>query len=465
MQDEVTQRCAQRRAEVDQVLDLLATSNDKIHLHYQEERNRILERYRIADQYETRCKLKQQELDVTDRRIKLMQEEVSLKTAEIVTLQQEEEQWQRKVHELETEPRVSGLAEDVGFGLSNMLATITSNESRLRALEDQLLATQIELDQKAQEIGQLQAQRSTLQAERAYERETVTRTISENNALISKLKTDLEELRLRNVQPELRLRELQDARQRIQDSVTALQNERAKLDQDLQMAADQRRRSEEDVKRRLRTLTQSGDVAEVRQKLDETMMLLKAAALNLHTDYQLIGQIRSEMKGFDPGQREEQFNKCYTATKHCVADIYGPEKLQLSQWALDQPELPTNVPTSKVEQLLAAIKHMVIAYDMLPLRSKTQMREAGAVIENSYYLYALVKQATARLRELEIDRSRTKVPTAAKRSPSISQPRPVSQPQPQATTKTRTEKEPEKDKVAPRIAGRVTTTRSASKVA
>eukprot|EP01012_Entosiphon_sulcatum_P033204 TRINITY_DN4206_c0_g1_i1.p2 TRINITY_DN4206_c0_g1~~TRINITY_DN4206_c0_g1_i1.p2 ORF type:complete len:478 (-),score=86.67 TRINITY_DN4206_c0_g1_i1:25-1458(-) len=472
MQAELTQRCTQRRAEIEQLISQITASNDVVLKQYQEEQARIQERYKIVDAYETRHRAKELEINLLERKIKLLQEEAAQKTSEITTLQVDEEQWLRRLQEIDTAPRPSEPSgtTDLTFGIPTLLASIQANESRLRTLEDQLLATQQQVDQKGEAISRLQQERSAIQAERAQEREVLTRTLHENNVMIDSLKEELEGLRLKNIHPESRLRELQEQRQRTQDNVTVLYTEQQRLHEELQMALEQRKRSEEDVKRRLRTLSQNGDSAEVRQKLDETMMLLKAAAINLHHDYQLIGQIRADTKNLDPVQREEVFNRSYAATKHCVAEIYGAEKMQGSQWALEQPELPTGTSPGKLEQLLLSIKQMVIAYDMLPLKSKTQMKEAGPVIENSYYLYSIVKHATQRLKDIEIERSRAKTTTGApKRSTSASHPRAGgTPPHPAPGTNTRQVPAPRPTSLfteevkapvtAPRIAGKVTTT-------
>ncbi|KAJ9456856.1 hypothetical protein DIPPA_00308 [Diplonema papillatum] len=138
-------------------------------------------------------------------------------------------------------------------------------------------------------------------------------------------------------------------------------------------------------------------------KLEEVMMLIKAACINLNTDHAFIGEVNEKASSVATELPEhrglQSFCDAFRYIKGQVECLNGLQR-EHERWAVRGGD----VVYEAVEPLLSALKQLVTCYDMMPDSAKREIPFTHEIIRNSTHLLNLVQETS--LKYLEIERAR-----------------------------------------------------------
>eukprot|EP01062_Namystynia_karyoxenos_P025732 TRINITY_DN20179_c0_g1_i1.p1 TRINITY_DN20179_c0_g1~~TRINITY_DN20179_c0_g1_i1.p1 ORF type:complete len:962 (+),score=351.95 TRINITY_DN20179_c0_g1_i1:92-2977(+) len=175
---------------------------------------------------------------------------------------------------------------------------------------------------------------------------------------------------------EARRSELQELRDRLEESRQAREDKKALLERVLQEAQEQR-----DSKERKQ--------AEISSQLqvEDFMAKLKARVINYHRDYVLIEKTRDQVQPIGPLPVEKLFLESHMAVKRVVIEVTKHQIETGARWEqLRKGGKWRDIPDHHKMTILHAIKVMIICYDLMPQLIRDQLSTDDEILDNTEYL-------------------------------------------------------------------------------
>eukprot|EP01065_Artemidia_motanka_P027337 TRINITY_DN32540_c0_g1_i1.p1 TRINITY_DN32540_c0_g1~~TRINITY_DN32540_c0_g1_i1.p1 ORF type:complete len:479 (+),score=146.54 TRINITY_DN32540_c0_g1_i1:86-1522(+) len=178
---------------------------------------------------------------------------------------------------------------------------------------------------------------------------------------------------------------------------------RGALEEDLERCKQLKAVGEVELKEHLDALNSSPDPDVELMKLEEVMMLLKGAAINLATDHCFVGEVNqlASAAPFDDDRGLSAFCNAFRYVRTYVESTQGPQ-VPGERWMPPEGQQWASVPDECIEKLLSALKQLVICFDMMYEEGKRRAPFARELVRNSSHLLDLIQETSVKYREKEI---------------------------------------------------------------
>eukprot|EP00756_Hemistasia_phaeocysticola_P033737 Hpha_TRINITY_DN16480_c6_g3::TRINITY_DN16480_c6_g3_i1::g.163754::m.163754 len=177
------------------------------------------------------------------------------------------------------------------------------------------------------------------------------------------------------------------------------------LEADLRSSREGMRQAELELADRERR--DAGDEDLELMRLEDVMMLLKAAAVSLGDDHQFIGLVCQKVLEVEEGEFRglDAFSQAFAFVRRYVEETLGPQPDGVRWGPAEGGE--TNwgsVPYEAVEVLLSALKQMVVCFDMMYEEGKRAVTFSREIVLNSGHLLSLIQETVCKYKEIELAR-------------------------------------------------------------
>eukprot|EP01065_Artemidia_motanka_P027191 TRINITY_DN32409_c0_g1_i1.p1 TRINITY_DN32409_c0_g1~~TRINITY_DN32409_c0_g1_i1.p1 ORF type:complete len:450 (+),score=209.15 TRINITY_DN32409_c0_g1_i1:49-1398(+) len=193
----------------------------------------------------------------------------------------------------------------------------------------------------------------------------------------------------------------------ISEKMEALRTKVQELRESIAATERDRRAIEEDKRTLAERIVRS---AEPERKMAESMMLLKAAVINLHRDYTCIVQVRDRI--LRRSDQEAVFKEAHNTIKTALninSILPTSKKWVRGRTALTEKDIGMkgrNQPLQAHEYraIFKALQDMVIAWDVMPEDRRRRMTTCDEVVANAVLLYNLARHTLAELNKILADK-------------------------------------------------------------
>lgn len=131
-----------------------------------------------------------------------------------------------------------------------------------------------------------------------------------------------------------------------------------------ELAAQQRRRS-------------------VQDQMLSLIFALKVKVLNFHADFALVHQVHEKLRQGTPVTKI--FLEAHQAVKRIIVDVTKQPHLNQEEWPLT-PEMITKFPSHHLSTLLAAIKALVITFDVMDQETRASIQSDAEIVTNARWV-------------------------------------------------------------------------------
>eukprot|EP01062_Namystynia_karyoxenos_P066818 TRINITY_DN6073_c0_g1_i1.p1 TRINITY_DN6073_c0_g1~~TRINITY_DN6073_c0_g1_i1.p1 ORF type:complete len:583 (+),score=193.93 TRINITY_DN6073_c0_g1_i1:67-1749(+) len=321
--------------------------------------------------------------------------------------------------------RAEDYCDDRSEALASSLRAVRDRELRLRACEERLLGRRVAEARAAVATRELERERQELQGELDEWRDSIAARLAERRGESSAMLRELEQLTGQRDDLKRRVRRHQERRVAVTDRAEQLHAVRVALQQDLCAARQAKLHAEAAMRERAEmlcheacTLAARPDGAQLRRKVEETLMGLKAAVINLSTDLSFVAEVALASGAADGDPDDLQrgtgpFAEAWRYVQGYADDALGRQP-RGERWRprrgdavggleqhLDTAWPPA--PSDAVEPLLAALKQLVVGWDMMHPHAKDQVAATCGpeIVANTHPLLALAEEAVVKHRELQ----------------------------------------------------------------
>eukprot|EP01062_Namystynia_karyoxenos_P073700 TRINITY_DN70516_c0_g1_i1.p1 TRINITY_DN70516_c0_g1~~TRINITY_DN70516_c0_g1_i1.p1 ORF type:complete len:484 (+),score=226.19 TRINITY_DN70516_c0_g1_i1:87-1454(+) len=220
--------------------------------------------------------------------------------------------------------------------------------------------------------------------------------------------------------------ELEAAPAAVAERIAELQNSTAELRENLAAAERDRLAVEEDKQSLAERIVRSQDPA---RKMAESMMLLKAAVINLYKDYGAIVQVRDRI--LRRADQEAVFKEAHNSIKTALRiDLHLPPSKQWTRGGALITDKDVGMKGRKQplqahenRAIFKALQEMVVAWDVMPEERWGSMATCEEVVANAMLLYALARHTLGELNKILAERKQG-LGAAEKRAGSLTIPQP-----------------------------------------
>eukprot|EP01062_Namystynia_karyoxenos_P059734 TRINITY_DN51157_c0_g1_i1.p1 TRINITY_DN51157_c0_g1~~TRINITY_DN51157_c0_g1_i1.p1 ORF type:complete len:557 (+),score=221.36 TRINITY_DN51157_c0_g1_i1:100-1770(+) len=334
------------------------------------------------------CETELQEL-LAERDAKTREEEELLK--ELAALEQQRERGEHGSLSAETADIMSRMAE------------IDERERYLRLLEQRAMHKDQLEDEGRKAVEALLREQEDLMRMHGQFYQTAEATLEGYRQNAEDLERRYGEAQAQREELAAQVRDMRAQRDGERTHLEALQQVHAALEDDLERSRLAAAEAEAELARYLEHLNSGVDPEWELMKLEEVMMLLKAAAISLSTDHAFIGEVLEKVTEMGEETEErglQSFCDAYRYIRTRVEALQGTQPLG-QRWRAPDGEQWHPVPYELVEPLLSALKQLVICFDMMFDAAKRSIPFARELIRNSAHLLDLLQETGLKYREIE----------------------------------------------------------------
>eukprot|EP01060_Flectonema_neradi_P021706 TRINITY_DN2957_c5_g1_i1.p1 TRINITY_DN2957_c5_g1~~TRINITY_DN2957_c5_g1_i1.p1 ORF type:complete len:490 (+),score=140.53 TRINITY_DN2957_c5_g1_i1:93-1562(+) len=284
--------------------------------------------------------------------------------------------------------------------LLQQLQELEEREKHLRKLENRLICCEELRLEGSKTLEALRREHDQLGQVQGQYYQGVRGQMEDNQRVADQLTIQLKELTDKREHLLSTSRETATAKQQNEELYQQLTDVKAVLEADLKKSQTAMSRGEQELNHYMSELLgHNTPPYKLFCKMEETMMLLKAAAINLDSDHAFIGEI-NEKAGFVSPEIEyrglQSFCDAFRYIKGQVECHFGVQP-EHERWILSGDEIVFE----EVEPLLSALKQLVTCYDMMPDDAKLEIPFTKEIIRNSSHLLNLIQETALKYQEIE----------------------------------------------------------------
>eukprot|EP01062_Namystynia_karyoxenos_P003290 TRINITY_DN11171_c0_g1_i1.p1 TRINITY_DN11171_c0_g1~~TRINITY_DN11171_c0_g1_i1.p1 ORF type:complete len:539 (+),score=231.07 TRINITY_DN11171_c0_g1_i1:101-1618(+) len=303
------------------------------------------------------------------------------------------------------------------------LQEVEGREVDLRDLEDRMLGVEELIEKQMLELEQLRGEAAALQREGPG---ADTLELEKQRQVAQALQRTLHKLQQRRDEAARKREKLRGQVGEIEAQAAELAEEQAGLQQRLEAELLAQDRTEQALGRELEAANSAQQSEEQYRQLEEAMMLVKAAAINLALDTGFISDVCATYRcGAAPGgpsaaasdsgsaapppapspspgpergpSAAEGFDAAFSFLRHHITRVHGPQR-EGDRWLLRHPERAPEA--DEVEGLLSAVKQMVVCFDAMHSDARRRVPLAREVTRNGTNIREMAFDLTARYGQL-----------------------------------------------------------------
>ena len=329
-----------------------------------------------------------------DHALEVQEKKMGTLQRELQSLQQHREEKDRTLSKLEADLEgavarlnQSGATSHDAEALLKQLQSLEERERHLRKLESRLISCEDLRVEGSETLKALLRDHEELGALQGHYYQNVHSQMHNNQTVADTLTAQLKEVTDKKQLLLHEKRETIDAKQRREEYYQEIVDVKGILEADLKRAQTTLQRQEQELLTYMDELV--GPYAQPERlltKLEETMMLLKAAAINLDSDFCFVGEINEKASLIPPVTMElpadvvenstdpdeayfqamqpfrglQSFCDAFKFVHAQIEEIHGPQA-EHERWTLRGEEMPLDI----IEPLLSALKQLVTCYDMV----------------------------------------------------------------------------------------------------
>eukprot|EP01063_Lacrimia_lanifica_P014461 TRINITY_DN21038_c0_g1_i1.p1 TRINITY_DN21038_c0_g1~~TRINITY_DN21038_c0_g1_i1.p1 ORF type:complete len:474 (+),score=239.41 TRINITY_DN21038_c0_g1_i1:84-1505(+) len=348
----------------------------------------------------------QRAIELFDRRINDMQADLNALREQLVDRQHMQTKIETDLQAANVRLANAGHAPKSADALLQQLQQLEQQESHVRALEGRIISCEDARLEGAETLDALLHEHEGLNSVQGEYYQSVHGEMVDNQAHADELTGQLQQLvEQKQALAEKRREHLED-RASTEAHYQELSDVKGVLESDLKTVQGSLAAAEQQLTVYMEGLlgVKAGP-AKLFCKMEETMMLLKAAAVNLHADFSFIGEVNAKASmlssyaadAANPIDRGLQsFCDAYAYIRDQVEQLHGPQAPG-ERWVVRGAEVPLEV----VEPMLSALKQLVTCYDMIPDQSKLSIPCAKEIMINTTHLVNLTHETSVKYVEME----------------------------------------------------------------
>eukprot|EP01062_Namystynia_karyoxenos_P066009 TRINITY_DN60032_c0_g1_i1.p1 TRINITY_DN60032_c0_g1~~TRINITY_DN60032_c0_g1_i1.p1 ORF type:complete len:574 (+),score=162.39 TRINITY_DN60032_c0_g1_i1:66-1787(+) len=280
-----------------------------------------------------------------------------------------------------------------------LVQLLEEREQHARQLERRILDADSQRDTTSQALRNLLREHEELSKVQSTFYQSVEQEMLANQRVCDTLTQQLRQLQDERQQRADRRRAAHQEKARGEELYARLVLEKSDLEAELRRAKQQLRKAED---AHITTTEQRlGAHSDQMLKMEETMMLLKAFAIRLDTDYGFVGEVNeraSEVSAETSGHRGlSAFADAFTFIRGVIEAQHGAQPPG-DRWLVISPG---SLPYESVEHTLSAVKQLVTCFDMLSDAAKEEIPFVRELVVNARHLADIAREALRKYGEIE----------------------------------------------------------------